>query len=509
MNYNQMRRIEKKLSEKEAFKIIEKAKFGVLSLSLDGSPYGVPLSPALDGEILYFHCANEGLKLDIIKKSPKGHFVFVSKAKVLSEKATVDYKSAMVHGALRIVNEDYERKKAYDAIIKKYMKKYPNEAKKTIDKNDVKTTIVAMDIEGVSAKGNTNQNSNTKISDPITINNLKIKNRIVMPPLFRIGHKRENGMLDESDYEYYISRAKNGTGLVVVEATAVDKNGLCSENGLRLWSDKYIDQFKKLTAEVKEHGAKIFIQLQHGGYKSDKKLTKPMSSSDYKDGIYRAKKMTTAQANKAVESFAQAALRAQKCGFDGVELHGCHGYLINQFSCPSINKRKDEYKTSSYFGTTVIKRIKELCSEDFIISVRTAVDIPTLKNSINTAIDYQNAGADMLSVSRGINNKEFSAPKKWKHSNVSYLAFLVKKKVHIPVVGVYGITSPKIANDILTNKYFDMVAVGRNHLIHDDWAKRALQGGAISQCKLCKKGCYFHNTLKKCPAVETAKKKGY
>ena len=281
------------------------------------------------------------------------------------------------------------------------------------------------------------------------------------------------------------------------------------ETGPRAWDDKYIDGFKKLTSGMKAYGATVLIQLQHGGFKSDKKLTSPISASDYKDGDTMARGMTEEEADHLVEQFAQAALRAQKAGFDGIELHACHGYLINQFSCPAVNKREDKYAPSPAFGTAIIKRIRELCGDSFIISSRTGIDSPTIDNSIQTALDYQNAGADMLSVSGGINTQPLLVPDDWKHSKITWLAYLVKQKASVPVVAVSGITSRKSANDLLKNGCCDMVAVGRNHLIHADWAKRALNKEEISKCRHCKKGCYFFGTLKRCPAIEKGKKDGY
>ncbi len=507
MEYKDMRRSEKKLSDDQALKIIAKAKYGVLSLCDGDIPYGVPLSHAIKDRTIYFHCANEGLKLDIINKNPKGHFVFVSKSKTLSKKATVDYKSTMAFGMLRVVDSPEERETAFFAITSKYMKKYPNEAVNIIKKGGPKTTLVAMDIEGISGKGANRAKHKLNISTQIKINNKVIKNRIVMPPLVCIWQKRAEGILTKNDYEHYTLRAKNETGMIVVEATAVEQNGLSFKNGLRLWDDSHISQFKTLAEGIKQHGACALIQLQHGGYKSDKSMTTPLSASKFSDDNYKADAMTTEQADATVENFAQAALRAQKAGFDGVQLHGCHGYLINQFSSPDINKRTDKYKKSSAFGVAIIKRIKELCSDDFIVSVRIGINSPSVKDSLKTAVDYQNAGAHMLSVSAGISPKPYKAPESWKFSDISHMAYLVKQKVNIPVVAVYGITNRKIANSLIKNKYCDMVSVGRNHLIHDDWAKRALNKEEISQCRDCKK-CYFFKTMKKCPAVEIAKKKG-
>ena len=511
MTHKKMQRPEKELSKKEAEQIINKSDYGVLSLCDKNEPYGVPLSPALSEGTIYFHCAHQGLKLDILSRNPKGHFVFVSRAKILSQKATVDYRSTMVSGTLRILKDPGERQKAYRAITDRYMRKYPETARKIIEKSDSKTTLVAMDIECISAKGNAMSKKTKKkkknkvdISSPITVNGKEIRNRIVMPPLVRFGAKRAEGFLTKDDYEHYTSRAENKTGLIVVEATVVEENGYLYKEGLALWDDKYIDGFKKLAAGIKEHGAAALIQLQHGGFKSDKNKTSPVSASDYKD----ARGMSEEEADELAEQFAQAALRAQKAGFDGVELHGCHGYLINQFSCPAVNKRDDKYSKSSAFGVAIIKRTRKLCGDAFIISVRCGIDSPTVQNSVQTALDYQNAGADMLSVSAGISTEPFSAPKEWDFSDISYLAWLVKQESSVPVVAVWGITGRKKANGLLKGGYCDMVAVGRNHLIHPDWARRALNKEHIAKCRHCKKGCYFSATLKICPAVEKGKKKG-
>ena len=242
MKHPKMRRPEKELSQKEARKIIMQSKYGVLCLASDGEPYGVPLSPALSGNTIYFHCAHKGLKIDIIKKNPKGQFVFVAHAEIMSEKATVDYRSAMAFGTLRIVKSREERQKAYQTITDRYMKDYPDAAQKTIEKSDAKTTLVAMDVEYITAKGSSmskkekkiKKNKKLNIASPIMVNGKEVKNRIVMPPLVIFGHEREGGFLAESDYEHYISRAKNETGLIVVEATAVDKSGYTWKQGLAL-----------------------------------------------------------------------------------------------------------------------------------------------------------------------------------------------------------------------------------------------------------------------------------
>ncbi|MCK5129773.1 MAG: pyridoxamine 5'-phosphate oxidase family protein [Clostridiales bacterium] len=154
MNYPEMRRKEKELSTEKAQEIITQVDFGVLSLCNNQLPYGVPLNPVLNDNILYFHCAHTGFKIDLIKQNAYGHFVFVSKHKVLKDKATTAYESAMVHGLLRFVEDIDERKLAYKLLIDRYMDSNIKAGQETIIKYDKATTIIAMDIKGITAKAN-------------------------------------------------------------------------------------------------------------------------------------------------------------------------------------------------------------------------------------------------------------------------------------------------------------------------------------------------------------------
>lgn len=302
------------------------------------------------------------------------------------------------------------------------------------------------------------------IKNNIKINNITIKNRIVMPPCVMFNHEREDGFLSDEDYKHYIARAKNDTGLIVVEATAVDKYGRSFVRELGLWDDKHIEQYKKLTDECHRYGAVVLVQLHHGGYTTHKDLGQPLSSSNYEDDKKTAKAMTNDHVYETITNYANAAKRAQQAGFDGVQLHGCHGFLINQFSCPAINKRDDEFAKSSALGVAIIKRIKQLCNDDFIICVRIGIDSPDFENGINTALDYQNAGTHLLSVSNGIHQSPIETPLDWQFSKVSYLAHLVKQAVDIPVVAVGGIKNADIANAMLQGSHCDMTAVVHHHL---------------------------------------------
>lgn len=341
----------------------------------------------------------------------------------------------------------------------------------------------------------------TKINDSITIYNAVIKNRIMMPPLWNARHVRIDGHLCDADFAHYVERAKNDTGLIVVEASAVDKDGRSFVNELGIWDDKYIDGFRKLTDMCHTYGAKILIQLHHGGFKTHPELASPLSVSDYNNGNVHADAMTHELIKSTIENFVKAAKRAEIAGFDGIELHACHGYLIDQFASPDINRRNDEFGDFAAFGVSIIKKIKKVCNDDFIICVRTGINSLYQKDSINVAIQYQNAGAHLLSISNSVNNPPRKAPENWQFSDIAYLAYLVKQQVDIPVVAVHSIKNADIANTLLENNYCDMVAIGRGHLINADWTSRSLQGDKVSECYDCK-GCYFAKSRNKCPAIK-------
>jgi nitroimidazol reductase NimA-like FMN-containing flavoprotein (pyridoxamine 5'-phosphate oxidase superfamily) len=156
MNYPSMRRQDRKLQKNEAIKIIESSEYGVLSLCSNDTPYGVPLNPVLYKDTLYFHCAKQGFKIDIINDNPYGHFVFVSKYKVLKEKFTTLYDSAMVHGSLRYVDDPDERMLAYKLLLNRYVDNTEFD-KKHVEKCDKSTTLIAMDINDMSAKSNSKE----------------------------------------------------------------------------------------------------------------------------------------------------------------------------------------------------------------------------------------------------------------------------------------------------------------------------------------------------------------
>ncbi len=183
-----------------------------------------------------------------------------------------------------------------------------------------------------------------KLFSPYTIKGVTLKNRIVMSPMCMYSSHNEDGHVQNWHRTHYTSRAVGQVGLIIVEATAVTPQGRISPRDLGIWSDEHIEGFKELVELVKEHGAKIGIQLAHAGRKAELEgeILAP-SALAFNEKMKTPKEMTTAEIAETVEAFKKGAERAAAAGFDVIELHGAHGYLINEFLSPLSNKRTDEY----------------------------------------------------------------------------------------------------------------------------------------------------------------------
>lgn len=153
MNYPTMRRHDRQLPETEAWELLADCEYGVLSLCAQDMPYGVPVSPVLVGHTLYFHCAKQGFKLDLIRANPKAHFTAVQHADVIASEATVDYASVMTWGPIRMVEDEQERLSSLEALVRRYMPDHLESGLK-MARTSTSAAMVALDIEGLSAKAN-------------------------------------------------------------------------------------------------------------------------------------------------------------------------------------------------------------------------------------------------------------------------------------------------------------------------------------------------------------------
>ncbi len=336
------------------------------------------------------------------------------------------------------------------------------------------------------------------------IKDLEIKNRIVLPPMVCFGYSEKDNFVSKENIKHYEGIAKSGTGLIIVEATAVSKDGRLSSNQLGIWDDKYIDGLSKIANVCHENGAKVFLQIHHAGLRSPKDVTEDIvSSSDYSDERSSARALTREEIKKIEKDFIEGGIRAEKAGFDGIEIHGAHSYLLTQFFSEKVNKRKDEYGGSFdnrlRIARNIFDGIKEKVSDKFIIGIRMGTNENSLKSSIEMGKEFEKIGMDYLHVSTGFDNAPIDAelPKDFPCNWIVYGGTKIKEKVKIPVIGVNGIKKPEEGEYLIENNLLDFVAIGRAQLADNNFTSH-IKEGSIIKCLECKP-CRWFTKANNCP----------
>jgi 2,4-dienoyl-CoA reductase-like NADH-dependent reductase (Old Yellow Enzyme family)/thioredoxin reductase len=341
------------------------------------------------------------------------------------------------------------------------------------------------------------------------IGNLETKNRLVMTAM-GVGVGDHSGIASDAFIEFYRQRAQGGAGLIVTEVTRVnDVHGVCEYDQLSLSSDDMIPSFKKLADAVHAYDTKIFAQLHHPGRESHLSInpqTKELVSASAiasRVAPEPTRALEVDEIHSLVQDFADAAVRAQKAGLDGVELHAGHGYLIMQFLSANDNFRTDEYGGSlenrMRFLMEIIAAIREACGKDFPISVRLSssefldgIGIMkgiTLDESIEIAKACEKAGVDFLDVSSGTHftGNTIVEPTSYQEGWKVDLAAEIKRHVNIPVAATSVFRNPDYCEKTLEEGKVDFIAMGRSWLADPEWGTKALEGRAdeINKCTGC------------------------
>jgi 2,4-dienoyl-CoA reductase-like NADH-dependent reductase (Old Yellow Enzyme family) len=221
-----------------------------------------------------------------------------------------------------------------------------------------------------------------KLFTEFKIKEMKIKNRICVPPMV-VGYT-EDGYVAEENIERYRALAKGGAGLIIQEATCVNRNGKLSRTQLGIWEDGQIEGLKKIVDVVHEEDCKIFIQIHHAGVVGVSE--NPLCPSPYKFRDTVGKEMTIEDIKAIQKDFIEAARRAYEAGYDGIELHGCHSYLICQFFNKKVNMRNDEYGANrEKFVLEILEGIRKITPKEFIVGIRLGGFEPTIEDGINHA----------------------------------------------------------------------------------------------------------------------------
>ncbi len=349
----------------------------------------------------------------------------------------------------------------------------------------------------------------SKASDPIQINHTVVKNRLTMAPTVKFDYAGPDGKVTEKHIAHYRKRAAHGCGLICVEATAVTPGGRFAKNHMGLWEDAQIDGHKAITEACHEYGSVLLIQLNHTGITANPECGPAIGPSAVETGYPNtlSQAMSIDEIHEMQDHFVQAAIRAKKAGYDGVQLHGCHGYLINQFISKKTNLRTDAYGGSdanrARFGAEILQAIRQECGRDFILSVRTAGIEPDVATAIRIAEEYVKAGCDYLQVSTGIEWEEPTVQDEEGHYN-KFCSLGVRFHEHfkgrIPVSCVNGINTPEQVQYLLENDLTDTVDLGRAVLADPAFCEAVLNGALFVKCLDCPRCQYGPGMPHKCPA---------
>ena len=349
------------------------------------------------------------------------------------------------------------------------------------------------------------KNDYPHIFSPLTVKNMTIKNRIVMMPM-GTNYGEQNGEMSFLHINYYEQRAKGGTGLIIVENASIDSpQGSNGTTQLRIDHDNYLPRLFKFCENIHRYGPKIAIQINHAGASaiSSRINMQPVSASDVpsKEGGEIPRPLSREEILHIVKKYGEAAKRAQTAGFDAVEIHAGHSYLISQFLSPITNKRTDEFGGSvenrTRFCRMVIDEVRKQVGPFFPIMLRLSAD--ELMEGGNTLddtleyLDYLQEEVDIFDVSCGLNGSiqyQIDAnylPDGWR----SYMAKAVKEKFNKPCISMGNIRDPKVAERILADGDADLIGMGRGLIADPAWVNKVATGHEcdLRKCISCNVGC--------------------
>lgn len=334
---------------------------------------------------------------------------------------------------------------------------------------------------------------------PITIRSITARNRVWVPPMCMYSCVKRDGVALPFHMAHYGAMALGGAGLIIQEATAVSPEGRISFQDLGLWNDEQRDALAPIVALIKEQGAIPGIQIGHAGRKAAtapgwgplSSLPGTLSEEDGGwevvgpsaiafDGLATPRALSTEEVHEVVQQFASAARRAVQAGYQFIEIHAAHGYLVHEFLSPLSNQRDDEFggplKSRAKLLLDIVSAMRAEMGEDLILGIRFSatdwVDGGWNEEETSIVADWAKAlGADLVDISSGGNvtgvkiqvGPGYQVP----------LAHFVKQHAHLPVTAVGLITTAELANEIVTDGRADAVLIGREHLRDPHFALRA------------------------------------
>jgi len=342
-----------------------------------------------------------------------------------------------------------------------------------------------------------------KFLSPSKIGTLELKNRSVFPAM-GTGYAVDYEAGDRT-VNYHVRRAKGGCAMNIVEIASVHYS-TAAPTHIGIHDDKFLPSLTRLASAIKEAGGKACIQLWHGGRQDSAKHRngQPWAPSAIPCPMIKEMPhvMTIEEIKEVVSSYGDAAMRAKKAGFDAVEIHGAHGYLIDCFLNPYSNTRNDEYGGSFEnrirFALEVITDVRAKVGNDYPVIIRLSASENVeggivLEDGIQAAKLYEKAGVDAIDVSQGCYGAiPYTVPPFFLPIGVNVEnAAVIKKNVSVPVIVAGRIISPELAEEVLQSGSADFISLGRVQLADPDFVSKAAEGRSdeIVRCIACDQGC--------------------
>lgn len=329
------------------------------------------------------------------------------------------------------------------------------------------------------------------LTEPLNIRSLKLRNRLVLPPM-ATEKSLNGGIVGQALCDYYDEKTQGGYfGLVITEHSYISMEGKASPSQISLSKDEDIEGLRRLVDVLHRNGSKVFAQINHAGGKAIIALDQKTTSLAPTEMHYVSSRgeelwshtMNQEEINKVIEDFAAGARRVKDAGYDGVEIHSAHGYLLNQFYSPLTNKRTDEYAGNTIEGRTllhrqVIEAVRKEVGPDFPVAIRFgACDYQeggsTIDDAVMAAKLFMEAGIDLIDVSGGLCGYRGTGS-----NNAGYFGAesqAIKEAVPVPVILTGGVRDGASAEDLLEAGKADLIGVGRAVLKDSLWAKKAFE----------------------------------
>jgi 2,4-dienoyl-CoA reductase-like NADH-dependent reductase (Old Yellow Enzyme family) len=340
-----------------------------------------------------------------------------------------------------------------------------------------------------------------------------LKNRVVLAPM-ATRYAESDGSVSDRLIEHYAARAEGGVGLIVVEATVVHPSGIGWVRQLRIDDESFVPGHERLIKRLSSTGVKVMLQIHHAGRQTTSRLApggpvSPSATTCSKVGE-QARELTLDEITELVEAFVVAAERALRAGYDGVEVHGAHGYLVHQFLSPHTNRRSDDYggsaKSRLRFAEEIISGVRKRCGSDLVLGYRVSAEdgVPsglTVSDSIAAMARLAEQGLDYVSVSTGMaegSEKPIAtadeAPEGWllEHARAFTAA------LPIPTITVGGLARPDLAVETIVSNAAPLVALGRGLLAEPRWLLK-VQERRYDQMAICVRCRRCTHLMRGCP----------